>query len=128
MRVNDPVLLRIRVNPTWSATKPPISLLILTYFPTDWLMKESSSSIDSGRGSGGAGFGAAFGAGGAGVDAESTAGLDEGMVCWTVGTAWGSSMVDVAISSRRAVAASSLRVGSAIGRVDCAERPGVGMA
>ncbi len=89
---------------TCSAINPPIALLILANFPTELLMKASKSSIDSGRGSGGS-FGAAGAGGGtaAGVEAEGDA-----RVCCRAGTACGSSTVEEAMSSRRAVAASSL--------------------
>ena len=75
-------------------------------------MKESNSSIDSGRSSGGGGGGGGAAAavvrgaaGGRGPRVE--VGLDWEDCC-NEGTAWGSSMVDEAMSSRRAVAASSL--------------------
>ena len=72
-------------------------------------MKASNSSTDSGSGSGGA-FGAAGGAGGrgAGVETVETPDWGEAMVCWRAGTAWGSSIVEEAMSSSLAVAASSL--------------------
>ncbi|KAK5624774.1 hypothetical protein RRF57_000490 [Xylaria bambusicola] len=92
-----------------SATKPPILSLALTYLSTDWLMKLSNSSTDSGRFSWGAGVETA---GVPEVDADGN-----GVADWSggdvtaldrAGTAWGSSMVDEAMSSRRVVAASNL--------------------
>lgn len=74
-------------------------------------MKASKSSIDSGSGSDGWGTGAACagaGGGGAGVEMPDVADGGEA-ICWErAGTAWGSSIVEEAISSRRVVAASSL--------------------
>ncbi len=105
---------------TCSEIKLPIALLSLTYLPTEPAMKASKSSIDSGSSSGGT-IGAAGGGGGgaaaaaeaafeaaAGVDAVEPADWGETIVCCRAGTACGSSIVEVAMSSRRAVAASSL--------------------
>lgn len=92
----------------------------MAYVFTAPLRKASKSSTDSGMGSGGAaGAGAGAGAGrgpgaGAGVDracgveTEEVADAGEARVFCSAGTAWGSSMVDEAMSSRRAVAASNL--------------------
>jgi hypothetical protein len=93
-------------------------LLALANLRTVVLMKASNSSTDSGRGSAGAALGAEAG-GGAGV---AVAGVEEVGVeadcgeatLWCrAGTPCGSSMLDVAMSSSREVAASSLAKKSA---------------
>lgn len=93
---------------TCFATAPPSSLLRLTYLSTTVFMKASNSSTDSGRGSSRAGLGA-----GGGVGAADASGGDT-MVWRRSGTLLGSS-VEVAMSSRRDVAASSL-CGQAMGQ------------
>lgn len=88
---------------TWSASRPPIWLLSLTYCCTVVLMNASKSSIDSGSGS--AAVAAAFGVCDA-VFESSRADCSEGG--GEDAAPWGSSMVEEAMSSSRAVAASSL--------------------
>ena len=87
---------------TCLATRPPISSLSLPYLATAELTKASKSSMDSGSSSGAA-LGADRGVGAAEDSGGETAGW------FRAGASLSGSSVDVAISSRREVAASSLR-------------------
>lgn len=111
-------------KPSWtlaacSATRPPRLLLRSTNLATGPSRNASNSSMVSGRGSTGAAaaLGGAGGAGAevAGVEIEDSPEAGEAMDCCRPGTAWGSSMVDDAMSSSRAVAASRLGWGVSTG-------------
>lgn len=87
---------------TCLATRPPIPSLSLPYLATAELTKASKSSMDSGSSSG-AGLGADRGVGADELSGDETAGW------FKAGASLSGSSVDVAMSSRREVAASSLR-------------------